>query len=181
MGVRDWISVAGAVAAILVGAACSYGISRSERRPMPLLIGMMVCSACLVGLVSRLFGPLVGAPTLALGVATAGALHPTGGKPWQAMLTGMTGIAVPLALEWLGVLDPSYAFTAEGILIRPHMASFPAGPALGYLALSALLTIGAIALYLGRLRGGLEGAQRQLHVHAWQLRQILPQRLGEGR
>ena len=51
---------------------------------------------------------------------------------------GVLPIVLPLALEWLGVVPPSYAFTEQGLVILPRMAGLPALPTLVLLVLGSI-------------------------------------------
>ncbi|HEY4180933.1 MAG TPA: serine/threonine-protein kinase [Kofleriaceae bacterium] len=174
MGIRDWTSVGIAIGAILASAGLAFAQIKWPERSRPFMLAMIATSALLIATLTRITGPLMSAPILAIAICISFSLHPFG-----ARLTGVIGflvasLVVPMALEAVGVLDKSYVFTVEGMRVVPHMLQLRPTPTLVTFSLMGLTTGVALTLYLATLRDSLRNAQEQLHVHTWNLRQLVP-------
>ncbi len=86
----------------------------------------------------------------------------------------LLALLVPVALDVAGVLPTSYRFTDAGMLVAPHVVSFPRLPTLLVLALANLMLLIAPALLLARVRDALARNEERLFAYAWRLRQLLP-------
>ena len=173
LGIRDGVSVTAMTVLVVAGVVVSYFASRSprpERFSAPILA---ITTTALVFL-SRLFGPYVLIPGLAAANAVSFSLHAYGRRRW--VFVGMASLAmvVPVALELAGVIAPSYAFEADGMVIRPHLTDLPETLAQLLLITANLAVIVAPALLMSRTRKALRDAQRQLSLYAWQMRQLVP-------
>jgi serine/threonine-protein kinase len=84
-------------------------------------------------------------------------------------------IAVPAALQALGVLPASYLFSGGAIAIQPVMLAFPPLPTQAFLLVNTLSLIVAASVMLARVRNLLTGIEEQMYVHTWQLRQLVPE------
>ena len=87
-------------------------------------------------------------------------------------------VVVPMLLELGGIWPPSYAFTDDGMLVVPHLASLPRAATLLLLTFASLATIVLPALLMREARDSVEESREQLAVQAWQLRQLVPERNG---
>jgi serine/threonine-protein kinase len=83
-------------------------------------------------------------------------------------------VAVPFALDVLGVLPPSVAFEGGALVTLPQIASFPRVPTLIFLLSTNLGVILTASLFVARSRDALHATQEQLYFHTWQLRQFVP-------
>jgi serine/threonine-protein kinase len=124
--------------------------------------------------IGRSFGPLVLVPSL-LAVNAAGfMLAPRRLVRWLSLAITSSAVLVPLLLEWLGVLSPSYLFEGGRMVIVPHLNDLPAVPSLVVVATISVGIIINSALFLSRVRATLNQAEERLHLNAWQLRQLVP-------
>jgi hypothetical protein len=82
--------------------------------------------------------------------------------------------AIPLVLEMTGVIPRSFELTGDNVIVHARMLDLPPGVTIAYLVLKELVIIFAVGAMLGRFREVLVTAQRKVHVHAWQLEQLLP-------
>jgi len=87
---------------------------------------------------------------------------------------GSSPVVVPLFLQWVGVLPPSYAFSEAGMTILPRVFLFHAVPTLVVLAVSAVAVLALAVLAGVYIRRSVADAERSLKVQAWQLRQLVP-------
>jgi predicted Ser/Thr protein kinase len=173
MGVREWPEVVVGLLAIAVGALLSLAAGRFPRHGRSLVIGMFLSATVLLVVVSRLFGPLFAAPTVAVGLAVAGGFHPLAPR-WSSVAFATVGIALPIALDLTGAVAPAYSFQADGLLVHPALASLPRVPTFVYLVVSTLAVVFAVSAYMIAVRRSLDEAQRVVLVQSWQLRHLVP-------
>ena len=131
-------------------------------------------NAVLIGLIARMVGPFIIAPTLATTTLMAYAAHPRFGRmSVMAVILG-AAVAVPWLLELTGILPPTYHFTAGGelVLASPIVRFSPVPVQLAFAAL--LVTLLCIVGLLSRgLAERQRDATRTLELHAWHLRQVV--------
>ena len=173
MGVRDWSLLWLGLLAIAVGVSCSLLSGLWPKRGGPFILVMFASGTLLIYVISRLFGPLLAAPTVALGLAVAGGFHPLAPR-WSSIAFASLAIALPFGLELSGLIAPTYAFASNGMLIRPMLAELPRIPTTVYLAASSLGIVISVSAYVIAVRRALDAAQRTALVQSWQLRQLVP-------
>jgi serine/threonine-protein kinase len=123
---------------------------------------------------SRVLGPYMLLPAILVGNSVAFVVTPGKNQRRTALVVGMLGLIVPVALEILGVLSPSYAFRDGGMTVLPHGTALPETPTLVLLFTITLSTIATAVLFVDRVRRSLDRAEQRLHLQAWQLRQLVP-------
>jgi serine/threonine-protein kinase len=174
-GVRDPVFVI-AFAALAVGSALH--LFTLSRRPDIAGRGIYLnacINAVLIGLISRMVGPFIIAPTLATTTLMAYAAHPKFGK--ITVMAGILGasVAVPWALELVGALAPTYHFTAGGELVLGssvvRFSSLPVQLAFALLLVVLLAVVGLLSRGLAMRQ---RDATRKLELAAWHLRQVMP-------
>lgn len=89
-------------------------------------------------------------------------------------LAAAIAILLPLTLELLGLIAPSYQFTERGMLIRPQTIELRELPTIAILALSGLAGIVTGSLTIGRVRDALVEAEERMYTYTWQIQQLLP-------
>ncbi|HEX7839033.1 MAG TPA: hypothetical protein VF469_16255, partial [Kofleriaceae bacterium] len=132
-------------------------------------------NAVLIGLIARMVGPFIIAPTLAMTTLMAYAAHPRFGRISVMAAIFGAAVAVPWTLELLGLLRSTYHFSAGGeLVLASPIVRFSALPV--QLAFAALLVL--LLAVVGVLSRGLARRQREatrtLELHAWHLRQVVP-------
>lgn len=136
-------------------------------------------------LVRELAGADVGALFFLPGVVLASTIGfqviPSRVLQRAALVFSCVALLVPLALEWAGILPASYAFSAEGMTVLTHGTSFSPGPTVAFLTLANVAVVVGPALFVARIGRALSRAEHRLHVHAWHLRQLLPEPPTENR
>jgi hypothetical protein len=82
--------------------------------------------------------------------------------------------AVPLALEWFGVLPSSYHFSGSALVLQPHFVDVkPTAVLVMILSCITMQLVANAVVFAGQRK--LQGnAQEQLHVQKWQLEQLVP-------
>ncbi|APR78043.1 Serine/threonine-protein kinase PknB [Minicystis rosea] len=87
---------------------------------------------------------------------------------------GVLTVLVPFGLELAGIMSPSYAFEAGKLIVLPRAYRLSPGWTLGILAYTSVTWILFPPLILGRVRDALNHARRELFLHAWHFRRLLP-------
>src|SRR5262249_23240060 len=125
-------------------------------------------------LVCRMVGPFIIAPTLVTTTLVAYAAHVRFGRIPIIAAILIASVAVPWALEGIGVLSSTYRFTDGELVLSSELVRFTAAPV--QLAFAALLvTLVAVVAVLSRtIATRQRETTRQLELQAWHLRQIVP-------
>jgi len=137
--------------------------------PSYLVIGISVAIAGLgIGL-----HPFFITPGLGLLLIIGATLSIDTRRRFLPLVAGCLAFVVPVVLEWLHVLAPSYIALGDVLCMPSRMArlsnAMPAGP----LALNLVVVVVGV-LYTLRFRAALTDMQRRNSINAWQLRQLLP-------
>jgi len=174
-GVRDPAFVV-AFAVLAIG-SCLHVLALARRTDISRhRIYLNACiNAVLIGLVSRIVGPFIIAPTLTATTLMAYAAHPKFGRiTVMAAILGAS-VAVPWALELVGLLAPTYRFTPGGELVLSssivRFSSLPVQLAFAILLVVLLAVVGLLSRGLAKRQ---RDATRELELHAWHLRQVMP-------
>jgi len=176
IGIRDWRYV-GALAGVLVLqsflAAAGARSTRSKRHTYAIIVGYLL----LISLIARMFTPFLIAPGLAALTMLAMMHSPEyrHGTPFRMLMIMFPLAALaPWALEYAGVLTPTVGFSGQALVLtapvlEPNFTMISVGIVIYVVGL--ILGAGVVGRWLAR--NG-ERWQRDLHLQAWQLRQILP-------
>ena len=87
---------------------------------------------------------------------------------------GVLALALPLALQGLGLMPESYAWHANGIVILPVMSWFEPLPTRLTLGLCSVAAMLIPVLLVARMRRVLDEAERRLQLQSWHLRKLVP-------
>jgi serine/threonine-protein kinase len=126
------------------------------------------------GFGTRMFGPVFWVPGVVAMCMLAFAIQPVRALRLLALVTACLSFLVPTALEWAGVLAPSYSFAPGQLVIHARMLDLPRGATLTFLLLTSVGMVLTPFLFLSNIRDALFSAQRRLQLQAWQLRQLVP-------
>ncbi len=176
MGVKSWSLAIAIIAALPLLALGAHAFARAEQ-PRPWMVTLaIVVNTIFLGAVSRLFGPFVLIPGLAVVSTVAFLFHEGLQKPWLTIALGCLAIFGPAVLEWAGVLAPTIRFEHGGMLIVSQLCDMPPVATYVVLSLTILVTMLAATGYIHAVRRAQIAAERQLQLQAWQLRQLVPER-----
>jgi eukaryotic-like serine/threonine-protein kinase len=138
------------------------------------LFANVISGTLAIGFMSTMFGPLFLIPGLAAMSTMAASFNtPTRGARALVISIGVLAVLVPLVLEGVGLLPPSYEFRPEGLLIVPRMHEFPENATIVFLCYLGLGHIISISVLMGRLHEARVAALKKLHMHTWQLKQLV--------
>jgi hypothetical protein len=174
MGIEDWITASAIIALFFVTA---FEPMRRSAKSRPELIDgvvLLALSAITTAATSAVLGPFVLVPGLAATNSLFMAMH--GPRRYRPLViaTGALTIAVPFALEILGVVPAGYRFTGEGLLLVPRVVRFPELATTVTLIGTTIATVIIPGVLAGRMRDALTNAEKRLFLQEWQLRQLLP-------
>ena len=173
-GVRDVRLLAAFCAVALLGSLQVWRLTRRDHIWTAGLYLNACTNALLIGLVCRLVGPFIIAPTLVTTTLMAYAAHPGFGRLRILATILGAGVGVPWLLEILGVLAPTYRFANGELVIFSPNIEFSAVPVqVAFVVLLVALST-VVALLTRVLAQRQREAAQRLEVQAWHLRQILP-------
>jgi len=174
MGVLSWVA-AGLYTAISVAAAViAFMTARGFLAPGYRMFANVISGTLAVGMMSTMFGPLFLIPGLAaMSTMAASANTNTRGARALVISIGVLAVLVPMMLEGVGLLPPSYEFRDDALVILPRMHSFSKTATIVFLSYIGLGHIISISLIMGRMHEARMAAMEKLHVHTWQLKQLV--------
>lgn len=172
MGVRSWTALALYMVTAGAAAAAAFVTARPGFRDGAIVNA--IAGTLSIGVMSTMFGPLFLVPGLAA-MATMAASFTIQSRSAQVLVIGIGALAilVPLGLEVLGLLPPSYAFTEDGLLILPRMHDFPEQATVAFLCYMGLGQIITISSMMARLHDARSRAALKLHKQTWQLKHLV--------
>jgi hypothetical protein len=174
MGVASWPALSLYVGVSLVSAVLSFLSGRGSLPASTRLFANVISGTLSIGFMSTMFGPLFLIPGLAAMATMAGAFNtPTRSARALVIGIGVLAVLVPLLLEVVGLLPPSYEFRGHELVVLPRMHQFPPTATLVFLSYIGLGHIISIAVLVGRLHDARIRALEKLHKHTWQLRQLV--------
>jgi hypothetical protein len=174
LGVEHWLPMVALFTACIGMAGLVALNARSGRVPVPLLLlGNLVVALAF----SRLASPFVITPMLVCGQVLALSTHrDLDARRWLVFSWMAAALLLPIALETLGVLAPTWRVVPGGVMTWSTILR-PAGNATFFALTTGQLALGTVVtLYAASFaRAGLD-AQRRAHRQAWHLRQALVRR-----
>jgi len=171
MGVRDLGLWSAMLAVGLVIVAISWSRARRARGDGEMLRAAAL-HALLMALVTRIAGPLYFAP---LGIAVTTGMFMFSSRNHRAAIIGMglAAMTIPMVLEALGVIAPSYTFEGDRMIIHANMLAFPPlASTVMFWATNAMLIVAA-GLASARAYAEVSETRRRLAISSWQYEQVL--------
>jgi hypothetical protein len=176
MGVRSWAAL---ITYFIVGVAATANSFIVIRRILPRriqILSTIITGSLFIGAMSTMFGPLFIVPTLVASHVLVHAIH-ISKQSTRTIVIIICSLAIllPLGLEIIGVLPPSYEFRDGVMVILPRMHNFTPTGSLAFLALFALGHIVAMSVVIGNFRDTLQEAENKLRMTTWQFEQLIPE------
>jgi eukaryotic-like serine/threonine-protein kinase len=176
MGIRSWTALVVMGIPLVTIVAYAFYLSR---RPLHsawayALLGFLAASVAASTV--PLFGPFVLVPSIMVACMLPIAVSTRADRSKRSLLLvfGAVGLVVPFALQFLGVLPASYAFSGGVITIQPWAVNFPGSSVALLLLAEALAVLIVPMLVIGRSIDALVSAERRVFAQAWTLRQLMP-------
>jgi len=174
MGVKSWIAVSLYAVVAAATAAIAFLTARGYLSPNYRLFANVISGTLSVGLMSMMFGPLFLIPGLAAMSTMAASFNtPTRAARALVISIGVLAVLVPMMLEGIGLLPPSYEFRDGVLVILPRMHEFPKTATIVFLSYIGLGHIISISMIMGRMHEARVAALHRLHMHTWQLKQLV--------
>jgi serine/threonine-protein kinase len=174
MGVKSWTAVVLYALVSAATAAIALMTARGWLSPSYRLFANVISGTLAIGFMSTMFGPLFLIPGLAAMSTMAASFNtPTRGARALVISIGVLAVLVPLLLELVGLLPPSYEFRDDLMIVIPRMHNFPPLATLVFLCYIGLGHIISISVLMGRLNESRLQAIEKLHKQTWQLRQLV--------
>jgi hypothetical protein len=158
--------------ALNVGVFALYSQPRGPRSPLLPL----VTSAALIGMISRMFGPVLVGPAIASVTATAfmlGVMKPTVRHGVLTIVVSAGAVLAPWLAERVGILSPTFEITPTTLLLFAPGFGKANVPDVVF-ALYALVLVAAGVLMAAAVRRAEARIRARMHLQAWQLRQLVP-------
>ncbi|TMQ06301.1 MAG: hypothetical protein E6J90_46710 [Deltaproteobacteria bacterium] len=172
--IRSWPLLLGFNAAVAGMAVVSW---LSYRRGAPFAPVSLVTTFATTLLVSRLAGPFLAMPVVIGGIAVAlMAITPLLRRPWIVIAWIALAMIAPIALEAVGALGRTYWWEGDTIRIRSAVVGGGATTLEIALVVANVLFIAMTALFARATNRDRRTAERRLHIQAWHLRHLLPDR-----
>jgi tRNA A-37 threonylcarbamoyl transferase component Bud32 len=171
--VRSWPLLLGFFGAMVGMAVTSW---LSYRRGAPIVAVSLVTTFVTTLLVSRVAGPFMLTPVVTCGIVLGLTAMPwLQARPWVVLAWVVLAVIAPVALEVVGVFEPTWWLEGDSIRIRSavlHGTSRASETMALIVAHLVFITmVGKFARATSRDR---RAAERRLHIQAWHLRQLLP-------
>jgi hypothetical protein len=174
MGVKSWVALSLYAVVAAVTASIAFLTARGYLSPNYRLFANVISGTLSVGLMSMMFGPLFLIPGLAAMATMAASFNtPTRGARALVISIGVLAVLVPMMLEGIGLLPPSYEFRDGVLVILPRMHEFPRTATIVFLSYIGLGHIISISMIMGRMHEARVAALHRLHMHTWQLKQLV--------
>jgi serine/threonine-protein kinase len=126
---------------------------------------------------SRIAGPFVLTPVVIEGIALGLiATRPLLRRWWIVMVWLALALIVPVALEAVGLLAPTWWFDGDTMRIHSAMVHGSDAAREGALIAAHLLFMAMGVMFFRVASRDRRAAERRLHIQAWHLRHLLPQR-----
>jgi eukaryotic-like serine/threonine-protein kinase len=157
-------------------AAASLWIARRSKKPTDLAgFAALAVTTATIGLAAMHFGPFVLVPGWAAQNTLVFAMHARRGlRRTLAIAIGTLALAIPLALELLGLVPPSFAFESGRLAIVSRVAELAPVPTLLLLTIVAVALIAIPSIIVARAHDDAWEAKQRLAAHLWHLRQLVP-------
>jgi serine/threonine-protein kinase len=175
MGIKGWGWLAGAAAAWGLALALAYYYMRRPPNDGKPSLLMVVSSALAVMSTWPIFGTFVLVPPLAAFHTLTFMLTRDRRRRVTAVAIGVLSVALPAIAEVTGLLPRSTAFTGESLVVTSLMLHLPPTASYVFLALLSIVMVVVVGALTARLRDTLTQYEDWMRVHAWHLRQLVPE------
>lgn len=174
MGVRSWPAL---VAFVLISAAAAtsfFLVMRGKLRGKTGGLINLISSSLSICAMSTMFGPFFVVPGLAAANTMVGSLYISNRRTRTFVITiGVLAVFLPVMLELVGILPPSYEFKDGALVVLPHMHDFNPVATTAFLYYVSFAHIVALSLMMGRFGEDLQKAEQRLRVNTWQYEQLI--------
>jgi tRNA A-37 threonylcarbamoyl transferase component Bud32 len=173
-GVTNMPFVIGIASYTFVHAAIVWRITQKVATSREMLV-VAASNALLAALLSRTLGSMVIVPAVTCIMALSLTAYPQLiDRKWAVIGMLVASWVVPIALEQLGVLAPTWALDGTTIELTSNVMQIGGNHTTAILVGSNIVTIIVFGLFSSALATSRRNAMRQSEIQAWHLRQLLP-------
>jgi eukaryotic-like serine/threonine-protein kinase len=172
-GVRDATMVVAFVAVVIASGIQILTLVRREELTSGPIYANACVNAVLIGLICRIVGPFIIAPTLVATTLMAYAAHPRFGRITAIAAILAAGVAIPWALELTGLVASTYKFVDGTIVLQSPTITFHALPVQLAFALLLVALLVVVAVLSRMMAHRQRDASRRVELQAWHLRQLV--------
>ena len=174
-GVRQWPAVLGVFTVALAMALAAYSIKRDPARSFFEMLLYALGNAALLVLLTRMAGPFTFVPALACFMVASIMSYPAFVmRPLTLIVVILLGFTVPVALEIAGVLPRTWEITGGMLVSHAGALELEGAASVTLVVVASLVTIVIAGIHAAVVAKAYRGAQRQLVMQTWHLRQLLP-------
>jgi serine/threonine-protein kinase len=159
--------------AVFTGGLSIWTASRAKARERMVFV-VMIISTVWMATAAMFFGPLVLMPAMVAVNTGAFALYLDGWPRALSVVFGCLAILVPVVLEWTSVMEASYLFTGQGMVVQPNAIGFDPHTTILILLVGGVATVLTSSFSIMGVRDALRKAQRTVFLQTWHIRQLLP-------
>jgi len=173
-GLHDWLMLAILAGFTILLASAAFVVSRRKMSSREILI-VTLGNAALVAMLSRMFGSLLLVPGVTCVMMLSLTSYPQNIDRARFVITTLVlSWIIPVVLEWLGILTPTWRVVDNAIISTSSMVRIGGTATFMLMVFANIMTIAVFGLFANRLAVSRRDAQRQVEIQAWHLRQLLP-------
>jgi eukaryotic-like serine/threonine-protein kinase len=174
-GVLSWPLVLGSTAIALALAFGAWRLVHAPDRSYAWMSLYMGGNALMLAVLSRLAGSFTFVAALAVFVTMSTITYPALlRRPWVVIAMGAGGFLIPIGLEALGAIPPTWMLVEGGMRLSSAAVRTDRPSAIVSLVLAITATVVMAGLLSAKLARANRDAQHRLVIQAWHLRQLLP-------
>jgi serine/threonine-protein kinase len=172
LGIRSMTAFLAECAVVLAGTVLCFDMARRPRVSRGQAIAMAVVTASVLAGLTMWLGPFILVPSATSAVLMLLCSQSRAAERRPLIAIASLVVVVPFALEWTGLVPPSYVFEPDRLCFVARAVDVRPGPTVAMLLWSTLGFVLVPSMMLTRLRDQLDAAQSRLAVQSWQLRQL---------
>ncbi len=174
-GVRSWPEVLALFGLAVVMAMAAWDMTRRPLRSVTQMVIYAIGNSALLAIMTRLAGPLLVVPAVVSFVTGSLVTYPTFlVRKWLLIAIMLAGLIVPLVLEAVGVLAPTWKMTEAGLLSFGDAMRVHGIPTVVTVVAAAVAVAVMAGIQSARIGNASRAAHHRLVLQAHQLRQLLP-------
>jgi eukaryotic-like serine/threonine-protein kinase len=177
-GVRSWLVFGVCSGALCLATAYTGWMWRRGAVAARNFYTVAALQLTIVASLAAWLGPFVLIPTMTAEVTVVFAVLSAGRERLLLTLVAPLAVLIPFGLEAAHLVPPSVLFEEGRMVLLARGYDLNPRWTLGLLLYTTVLWIVLPPFYLARMRDALTGAQRQLLLHAWHFRNLLPDMQG---
>jgi serine/threonine-protein kinase len=182
LGVKSWTMALSWDALLCLAVGYNVWMWRTGKTDPSYMRWSIPLAFLVVAPISFIFGPFVLVPGAAAALATSLMVGLRANRSTQRLivLLALLSVFAPAALEFGGLIPPSYSVQSGALCITPRIAQgFTSRAALSLLGFGSLLIVLGGSLAVARSVQITVQAERRNFARAWRLRNLLPKGVGD--